>query len=59
MFKRHRCGHLNVRCVHGDEINHVGGRRGHCLDCGKYLKELPVTCYVTGKEHLSYVEDPH
>lgn len=52
-----KCEHINVRCVHGDEIIHSGFRRGRCLDCCRYLKELPVTCYVTGKDHLSYVTE--
>lgn len=47
-----RCAHRQVRCVHGDEINAVGGRRVFCYDCCRYLKDpLPTICSHTGRPH--------
>ena len=47
-----RCRHTHVRCVHGDEINAVGGKRRRCLDCGRPLPgQLPHICTVTGRSH--------
>ena len=52
IFKRLRCKHDRVRCIHGDEINHANGRRVRCLDCERALSwELPERCFVTGKAH--------
>lgn len=34
--KRH-CPHERIRGIYGDEINHVGGWRNQCTDCGRYL----------------------
>lgn len=47
----HPCPHDHVRCVHGDEMLAVGGRRSQCLDCGRYLRPLPTVCSVTGRPH--------
>ena len=33
-----------LQCIHGDRINHVGGKRSICLDCYRYRKELPAYC---------------
>ena len=49
------CKHTRARCIHGDEINHVGGKRGHCEGCGAWLDELPVLCTVTGQVHPAKV----
>lgn len=47
-----KCEHAHVRCVHGDEIRSVGGRRVFCYDCRRYLKNpLPRICSVTGLPH--------
>lgn len=47
-----RCQHLNVRCVHGDEINARWGKRRACLDCGRSLPgPLPEICWHTGARH--------
>ena len=35
--KRRHCPHSDIRPIHGDEINHVGGWRLQCEDCGSYL----------------------
>lgn len=48
-----RCPHPRVRCIHGPEIHTTGGRRGHCLDCGRWLRHLPPVCFTTGRPHLS------
>lgn len=32
-----RCPHMAIRAIHGDEINHLGGYRLACLDCGRLL----------------------
>lgn len=37
-----RCEHLNVRCVHGDEIIWNRYRRGVCLDCNRSLRDMRV-----------------
>lgn len=37
IFKRFRCPHVDVRGIYGDEINHVGGYRLQCFDCGAFL----------------------
>lgn len=39
-----KCEHTSIRCVHGDEINHLGGARAVCRDCGKQFAELPESC---------------
>lgn len=47
-----RCEHLNTRCVHGDEINHAGGKRVCCLDCGRYLGgPMPDWCSAANGWH--------
>ncbi len=48
-----RCSHINVRCIHGDEIIAVGYRRSQCFDCDRFLKPLPGLCSVTGELHPS------
>lgn len=47
------CKHARVRCIHGDEILHVGRfRRIRCLVCGRALDgPLPAECFFTGKAH--------
>ena len=49
-----RCGHPQVRCIHGDEIIARGYRRRACVRCGRALRgALPRICSVTGKPHPS------
>jgi hypothetical protein len=45
------CLHLNRRCIHGDEIIHVGNKRAQCLNCGKFLDDLPMFCSISGLLH--------
>lgn len=57
MFRR--CGHPDIRCIHGDEINTTrkffSGKiaRVRCLICKRalYRVELPAVCWYTGKPH--------
>lgn len=37
-----QCQHLYASSIHGDEINHVGGKRGFCGECGAWLDSLPL-----------------
>lgn len=57
-----RCKHVNVRCVHGDEVNESvrafrspAFARAKCQKCGKYMynMELPYLCIFTGRPHYS------
>ena len=51
------CKHLNLRCVHGDEIIYRGYKRVVCVDCGKALElALPEKCWYTGENHGAYKE---
>lgn len=43
------CRHKNKRGVYGDEINHAGGRRLMCVECGKYLDGLVYDATVPAK----------
>jgi hypothetical protein len=53
LWKMLRCKHLNVRCVHGEEILATGARRA-CTDCHRYLRgPLPEVCTFTGLRHGS------
>lgn len=36
-LSRKRCPHSNLTGIYGDRINHVGGWRLWCGDCGRYL----------------------
>lgn len=42
-----------LRCVHGDEINFLGGARAVCLTCNKVMIDapLPDICYYTNEPH--------
>lgn len=47
-----RCAHANVRCIHGDEINHANGRRIRCLDCGwPLVGKMPEMCFYNKQAH--------
>ena len=35
--QRKRCPHVDVIGIYGDAINHCGGYRNFCRDCGRYL----------------------
>ena len=35
------CPHHRLRGIYGDEINHRGGKRAECYDCGRLLPDLP------------------
>ncbi len=35
--RRRYCPHERLRGIYGDEINHVGGYRLACRDCGSLL----------------------
>lgn len=41
-FKVNRCPHAHIRGIYGDEINHSGGYRLCCRNCGLLL-DGPVT----------------
>lgn len=47
--RRRHCPHVNVDGIYGDEINHVGGYRLVCADCGRYL-DGPVSIAVDRTE---------
>ena len=36
-LQKRRCPHSNLSPIYGDEINHVGGWRLFCRDCGRYI----------------------
>lgn len=42
---KNRCPHVNVRGIYGDEVNHRGGYRLQCRDCGRLL-DGPVSIAV-------------
>lgn len=54
-LRTRHCEHINVRCVHGDEIN-IRETRAICRACGKALKKmaLPEICSYTLKPHFSF-----
>jgi hypothetical protein len=35
--QRRHCPHSNLQGIFGDAINHTGGFRLRCWDCGRYL----------------------
>ena len=41
LSNRMHCPHDNVVGIYGDEINHVGGWRKACVDCGALLHGGP------------------
>ena len=62
LFKRNRCEHKNVRCIHGDEVNHYNKGFFHikiarvfCTDCDNPLYDRPMLaiCSVNNQPHRS------
>jgi len=40
-ISKNNCNHVRVTGIYGDAINHNGGMRAMCLDCGTMFKSLP------------------
>jgi len=53
---RNRCPHSDVRPIHGDEINHVGGYRLQCNDCRRYLDGHVVIAQLRADERAKVDE---
>jgi hypothetical protein len=49
--QRRHCPHSNLNGIYGDAINHCGGFRLWCQDCGMYL-DGPVALAKLRQEQL-------
>lgn len=47
-WNRHRCPHVMLAAIHGDEINYLGGYRLACMQCLRLI-DGPVWLEATRK----------